>query len=136
MFIGLNPSTADETINDPTIRRCIGYARSWGFGGLYMLNLFASRATKPQDLKKAADPVGPENNNFLKRYLDPAGLNIACWGAHGAFMDRGETVIKLLGRENLSCLGVTQQGHPKHPLYLRRDIKPMKLSSTNTENVK
>lgn len=128
MFIGLNPSTADETKDDPTVRRCIGFARAWGFGGIHMLNLFAYRATNPKELKKAEDPVGPENNEYLKQYLDPPRLNIACWGVHGAFKDRGESVIELLGIENLSCLDVTRDGHPRHPLYLKGDAKPMRVS--------
>lgn len=127
MFIGLNPSTADETEDDPTIRRCIGFAKAWGFGGIHMLNLFAFRATNPKELKKASDPIGSENNHYLKMYLDSGGLNIACWGTHGAFKDRGEAVIELLGRENLSCLDTIRYGYPKHPLYLKQDIKPIRL---------
>lgn len=127
MFIGLNPSTADETEDDPTIRRCIGFAKDWDFGGIYMLNLFAFRATNPKNLKKADDPVGPENNSFLTMYHEPAGLNIACWGTHGGFMKRDQAVIGLLGRENLSCLGITAGGQPKHPLYLKRDTKIIRL---------
>ena len=133
MFIGLNPSTADETNDDPTIRRCIGYAKSWGFGGIYMLNLFAYRATEPQELKKVTDPIGSENNKFLKyylNYLSPERLNIACWGMRGAFMNRSETVIELLGINNLSCLGITKDGYPKHPLYLKRNLKPVSLLLT------
>lgn len=127
MFIGLNPSTADEKKDDPTIRRCVGFAKSWGFGGIYMLNLFAYRATKPEELKKVTDPIGPENDKFLKYYHSPEGLNIACWGTRGALMNRSETVIELLGINNLSCLGITKEGCPKHPLYLRRDLKPVNL---------
>lgn len=122
MFIGLNPSTADETKNDPTIRRCIGYAKDWGFGGICMLNLFAYRTTCPKILKIVSDPIGSKNNEFLKMYAD-LRLTIACWGTQGTFMKRGETVINLLGRESLSCLGITKNGQPKHPLYLRRDVK-------------
>ncbi len=128
MFIGLNPSTADETKDDPTIRRCIGYAKAWGFGGIHMLNLFAFRATNPKDLKKANDPVGKENDSYLKMYLEPGGLNIACWGTHGSFLNRGEEVIELLNRGNLSCFDLTKNGQPKHPLYLKQDIKPIRLS--------
>jgi len=128
MFIGLNPSTADEKEDDPTIRRCIGYAKSWGFGGIYMLNIFAFRATKPRNLRDASDPIGSENDDYLKMYCDNSGLNIACWGTHGAFMNRGQSVIELLGKNNLSCLGITKSGQPKHPLYLKRDIKPLGIT--------
>lgn len=119
MFIGLNPSTADETQDDPTIRRCIGFAKAWGFGGLYMLNLFAYRATSPKDLKKAANPTGPENDNYLSMYLHKEGLNIACWGNHGRYLNRAAEVISLLGESNLSVLGMTKMGQPKHPLYIK-----------------
>lgn len=123
MFIGLNPSTADETKDDPTIRRCIGFAKRLGYGGIHMLNLFAFRATSPNDLKRAADPVGPENDKFLRMYFDVLGFNIACWGTHGDFMGRGDKVIELLGREDLQCFSITKNGQPKHPLYLRRDAE-------------
>ena len=123
IFIGLNPSTADAREDDPTIRRCIGFAKNWGFGGIYMLNLFAFRATSPKELKKADNPIGPRNNKFLIGHIKHNGLNIACWGVQGSFMNREKTVIGLLGRNNLSCLGLTQTGHPKHPLYLKKDTK-------------
>ena len=134
IFIGLNPSTADEAKDDPTIRRCIGYARDWGFGRIYMLNLFAYRTSNPKKLREVADPVGSRNNEFLKMYCDSTRLNVACWGTQGTFMKRGEAVIDLLGRENLSCLGITKNGHPKHPLYLRRDVKLIKLTTLKTND--
>lgn len=122
MFVGLNPSTADETKNDPTVRRCMGYAKRWGYGGIYMLNIFAFRATNPRALKKCPDPVGPENYRFLQMYHDVAGMTVACWGAHGAFKRQGEFVATML--DDLYCLDVTLEGHPKHPLYLRADLVP------------
>ena len=118
LFIGLNPSTADETQDDPTIRRCIGFAKQWGFGGLYMLNIFAYRATKVQDLKKADDPIGPENIHYLDMYFDRAGCNVACWGSQGIYRNQGIAVVNRFGRENLFCFGLTKNGQPKHPLYL------------------
>ena len=128
MFIGLNPSTADETRDDPTIRRCIGFAKKWGFGGINMLNLFAYRATDPKDLKKAADPIGPKNNDYLTMYLDAGGMSIACWGVHGGYLDRGRQVIDLLVIDNLQCFGLTKNGQPKHPLYLKSGTEPIALS--------
>ena len=127
MFIGLNPSTADEKQDDPTIRRCIGFAKDWGFGGIYMLNLFAYRATNPKEILKAENPIGDANDEYLKMYHAKEGLNIACWGTWGVYKGRGEEVIALLGKENLSCLGVTKNGQPKHPLYLKRGIEPTPL---------
>jgi hypothetical protein len=123
MFIGLNPSTADENKDDPTVRRCIRFAKTWGFGGIHMLNIFAFRATKPSDLFNAKDPIGPENNRFLEMYHDPAGRTIACWGAYGSYGDRGEAVAAML--KGLDCLGTTKDGHPRHPLYLKADTEPI-----------
>lgn len=120
-FIGLNPSTADEENDDPTVRRCINYARAWGAGGLVMLNAFAYRATDPRDMKAARDPVGPDNDKALAFNAKAASLVVAAWGVHGAFMDRGEAVRRLV--PGLHCLGVTKEGFPKHPLYLRKDLK-------------
>ena len=135
-FIGLNPSMADETKDDPTIRRCIGFAKSWGFGGINMLNLFAFAATDPNVLKKVDDPVGDQNDSFLMRYCDAAGLNVACWGTRGAFMERGKKVIELLGAESLSCFGLTSGGHPKHPLYLKKETVCINLKTAEAIAIK
>lgn len=134
MFIGLNPSTADETEDDPTIRRCMSFAKRLGYGGIYMLNLFAYRATSPKDLMKADGPVGAENDKYLVMYFDILAFNIACWGTHGAFVNRGETVIELLGRENLHCFGLTKNGQPKHTLYLKRNAEIISLSLLDLKN--
>lgn len=121
-FVGLNPSTADETEDDPTVRRCIGYARDWGFGGLAMLNIFAFRATDPRIMEAHHQPVGPENDAWLERWTagSAADLVVACWGTHGALHDRGLAVRSLLHDLPLRVFGVTKDGHPKHPLYLRK----------------
>ena len=92
VFVGLNPSTADESNDDPTIRRCIGFAKDWGFGGILMLNLFAFRATKPEDMKLADDPVGPDNDKTLRHWLDQY-QGLACWGNHGSHLNRGIEII-------------------------------------------
>lgn len=85
MFIGLNPSTADEVEDDPTIRRCIGFANSWGYGGIVVANLFGFRATDPTALQKATDPIGPENDEWLYRLADEAALVVGAWGNGGLF---------------------------------------------------
>lgn len=119
VVIGLNPSTADETQDDPTIRRCIGYAKRWGFGSLVMLNLFALRSTDPKKLRQADDPVGPGNDRTLR--AECWNERVLCaWGTHGAYQQRGDVVRRMLfGTCALGHLGHTKNGHPRHPLYLR-----------------
>jgi hypothetical protein len=124
-FIALNPSTADETTNDPTVRRCIGFADSWGARLLVVTNIFAFRATDPRVMKKADDPVGPDNNAALIEWATKADVVVAAWGTHGAFKSRGQEVLDLLSSvADLHALGLTNHGHPKHPLYLARNLVP------------
>lgn len=125
--IGLNPSTADETQDDPTIRRCVDFARQWGYGGLVMTNLFAYRATDPKVLATVADTVGPENDQHLRIQAYEAGMVVAAWGAHPLAVPRSETVRPLLERFHVMCLGMTKDGAPKHPLYLPKTTKPEAL---------
>ena len=122
LFIGLNPSTADETNDDPTIRRCIGFAASWGYGGLCMMNLFAYRATDPKEMIKYPFPIGPENDRRLMQLSEKAGIVIAAWGTRGEFRDRDKTICGLL--KDLKCLGTTKSGQPRHPLYLSSNTIP------------
>lgn len=122
MFIGLNPSTADETNDDPTIRRCIAFARAWGYGALCMANLFAYRATDPAVMKKAAEPVGWENDHTLTTLAAGAGVVVAAWGAHGTYKGRDKSVRLLVPK--LHFLRLTKDGHPGHPLYLPASLKP------------
>lgn len=122
MFIGLNPSTADEINDDPTIRRCIAFAKSWGYGALCMTNLFAFRATEPADMLAAVDPVGPDNNSYLMELSRGAGVVVAAWGTNGIHMERDKAVRDLV--PNLHCLRKTQAGHPGHPLYLPGNLIP------------
>jgi hypothetical protein len=124
VFIMLNPSTADEQTNDPTIRRCIGFAQRWGFGSLEVVNLFAYRATSPHDLLKADDPIGRENDHFLVQALARAGCIVAAWGTKGTLLRRDKCVIQLLDTwRNVQCLGTTKAGHPRHPLYVRAEAE-------------
>ncbi len=125
-FIGLNPSTADEMKNDPTVRRCIGFAMDWGMGGMVMLNIFAYRATLPADMKAVNDPVGALTDEYLTRYADSADLVVAAWGVNGTHLDRGSAVARLIS--DLKCFGTTKHGHPRHPLYLRKDALPTPYS--------
>jgi hypothetical protein len=131
VFIGLNPSTADETTDDPTIRRCSGFALREGCGILVMLNLFAFCATNPADLIKHGESrfsrggvIGPGNNSALMHYCTKAPIEplvIAAWGNHGSFMARDREVVDMLTAANVKLhrLGaLTLQNQPRHPLYL------------------
>lgn len=124
VFIGLNPSTATAEIDDPTIRRCISFARSWGVARLVMLNLFAWRSTDPRGLLKVEDPTGPENDQAISDAVAGAKHVVAAWGSH-AFLKsilpaRVAAVMRLLHARGveLQCLGTAQDGSPRHPLYL------------------
>ena len=116
-FIGLNPSTADATDDDQTIKRCVDFAQRWGFDGLFMLNLFAFRSTFPKVMMNAPDPIGPENNAKLKSYLEKCDTVVACWGNDGLFKFRDWHVRHLVNRA-VHCLGKTNGGNPRHPARL------------------
>jgi len=123
-FIMLNPSTADAHTDDPTIRRCVGFARRWGAGGIRVTNLFAYRATDPSVLKTAPDPAGEHCNDHIIIASSLALRVVVAWGRHGAYRQRGEEVLDLLSREagyDCFCLGVNADGSPKHPLYVPND---------------
>ncbi len=124
LFVMLNPSTATEVQNDPTVERCERRARALGFGAFRVTNIFAFRATDPRAMRAMADPVGPENDAAIRGSLDwagdPADRIVCAWGTHGAHLGRGAAVERLLresGRE-LHHLGLTAAGAPKHPLYI------------------
>lgn len=123
LFIGLNPSTADEVKDDPTIRRCMRYCRDWGYGGYIMGNIFAFRATDPKVMRASQDPIGPENNEWLLKLHHGAEITIGAWGNHGEFMNRGAEIVDLIPQ--LHCLKITGQGYPSHPLYLPKSLKPI-----------
>lgn len=124
LFVCLNPSTADETDNDPTLRRCMDFAQSWGYGGLCMGNLFAFRATQPDDLIKSPNPIGDDNDYWLKRLSKNAGVVIAGWGNHGVFLNRSAEVLKNM--PELRCLKINKSGQPSHPLYLKKELAPIR----------
>lgn len=126
MVIGLNPSTADEVKDDPTIRRCIGFAKRDGYGGLSMLNMYAYRSTDPLQLPRQPDPTGPENDRYISAFAATSRIVVCAWGAFGAAgfaVDRAKTVVTLLRSFGITpqCFGVTLLGHPRHPLYLKSD---------------
>ena len=127
MFVMLNPSTATELRNDPTIERCERRARDMQAGGVVVGNLFAYRATRPADLRTATDPIGPENDTVLSQLGAEARTCIAAWGVHGALLNRNRQILGVLPRR-LFCLGVTKAGHPRHPLYVPYSTSPMEWS--------
>ena len=126
LWVMLNPSTASERLNDPTVERCERRARALGFGGFRVVNLFAFRATDPRNLKGAADPVGPENDASLTEGAEWSDVVLCAWGGHGQLNDRAGCVTPLLQRSGkpLLHLGLTQTGHPKHPLYVAYGVQP------------
>lgn len=127
-FVMLNPNQANATYNDPTIRRCIGFAQNWGYGGLEVVNLFAYRAKSPLLLKQIADPIGEDNERYLFSLSDRVETIVLAWGNWGTLRGRDRAVIERLNsQQNLYCLGITKTGQPRHPLYLKRDTLLTKL---------
>jgi hypothetical protein len=125
-FIMLNPSKADADVDDPTIRRCIGFARREGCGALMVGNLFAFRATNPEVMADAEDPFGPENRHFLMNMVERVdGPLIAAWGSHWMADDAVSEWVRSAGGSRLLCLGRTKVGAPRHPLYVRADAPLM-----------
>ncbi|MCK5614322.1 DUF1643 domain-containing protein [Candidatus Pacearchaeota archaeon] len=128
VFVMLNPSTADAEADDPTIRRCKGFATAWGYTSLLVINLYAYRATKPSELWQVADPVGELNDGFIKSVFqnDDNKAFICAWGAN-AKPDRVNVFVKIASQMSidLQCLDVTKNGAPKHPLYIPGSTLPM-----------
>jgi hypothetical protein len=129
-YIMLNPSTADATKDDATIRRCTGFALRNDFERFRVVNLFAYRATDPKDLKKARDPIGPDNMKWIKELCESSDQVVCAWGAHGTYGRQNEKVVNLLSDINLYALGFTKHEQPKHPLYVPKETEfmPYKLS--------
>lgn len=126
-FIMLNPSTADAEQPDPTMTRCLNFARDWGYGALVITNLFAFRATDPQELRTRALIVGPLNDKFLLGWARSSQLVVCAWGNHGTLRGAGAYVAKLLRADGikLHALRITGLGQPQHPLYLPADSQPV-----------
>lgn len=126
-WVMLNPSTADANLDDPTIRRCIGFSKSWGYGSLIVVNLWALRATDPRELLTADDPYGPDNAEAVELAINGSELMVAAWGTFVARMTRRSArriEPEAMARDALvdaRCLGRTKSGHPRHPLYVRAD---------------
>ncbi len=120
-WIMLNPSTADAEIDDPTIRRCMAFARQWGKGGIWVVNLFAFRSPSPSAMKAASDPVGPMNDEHIMAGAAAGqGEVVAAWGVHGSHLNRDVAVLSILRTCGVKVLhlGATKDLHPRHPLYV------------------
>lgn len=140
VFVMLNPSTADANEDDPTIRRCVGYAKAWGYDRLEVVNLFAWRATDPSEVLAmgggAVDPVGVLNQDAIQHALNDADMVVCAWGAHGGHLDQDETVLGWIEsyldindmEVPIMALKRTKDGFPSHPLYLRADAVPFPYS--------
>lgn len=132
LFIGLNPSRADARHNDPTIRRCINFARDWGYGGLLVGNLFALRSPHPHSLRHSQNPVGPRNDYWLRLMSCDADRTLACWGNHGALIGRDAVVAARFS--DLWCLRRNRGGAPAHPLYMNAGQKPSRWPGFGSGN--
>lgn len=132
MFVMLNPSTADGEQDDPTIRRCVNFCKSFRYEKLVVVNLFAYRTSSPKILKAlthAEDPVGWQNEEIVKELAEDAGLIILAWGAHGGHLGQDETMLGWLygHEEKLRLLDTTKHGRPKHPLYIHSSRRPTRF---------
>lgn len=133
-FCMLNPSTATEVQNDPTVERCERRARALGFGGFRVTNIFAWRDTDPRNMRAAADPVGPANDDAILAAATWADQTICAWGTHGAHLGRGAQVETALRATDAALfhLGLSKAGHPKHPLYIAYTQQPERWESSDT----
>ena len=124
-FIMLNPSLADAEINDPTITRCINFAKTWGYGRLEVVNLFAYRTPHPKLLKQAIEPIGRDNDRYILESVEKSDRVILAWGNHGLWRKQDIYTLELLkNHTHLYSLGITKRGSPRHLLYLRSTTKP------------
>jgi hypothetical protein len=125
-FLMLNPSIADETVLDPTCARARDYAARWGYGTLLVTNVFAWRATNPDEMKAAQDPVGKGNDAVILRAARKSAIVVCAWGNHGAHLERSQAVLRLLRGAGvaLNALRLNASGEPAHPLYLSGRLRP------------
>jgi hypothetical protein len=127
MFVCLNPSKANETNDDNTVTRCVGFAEGDGFGGLVLCNLFALRGTDPSCLLDRPDPIGPENNQHIRDWAAKASKVIVGWGNIGKLKSRADEVLKMLPQ--VHCLRITEKDFPEHPLRLPKTLRAQEFKS-------
>lgn len=130
LWIMLNPSTADCTINDPTIKQCMAFSAMWGYQTMNVVNLFAMRATDPRKLDGPRDPVGEENDKWIRYMADSANLIVCAWGSHRYARCRARQIAAMLEDNDLHCLVINKDGMPKHPLYIAHDTPLQKWRLT------
>lgn len=127
VFVMLNPSTADAEQDDPTIRKCIGFAKLWGYGGIVVVNIYAYRATDPRELWKCFDPVGDKNNYHIQ--IECNGRDVVCaWGSDKAHQKRGRKVLSIIAAKRIDCIKTSAAGYPCHPLYLSHRLKRVEFA--------
>lgn len=138
LWILLNPSTATATEADPTLRRLIAFSRSWNYGSLAIVNLFSFRATRPSELTGAVDPVGPKTDECIRQAISEASQIVLGWGAMGNLRRRDRAVLELLQLANrpACCLGFTNQGAPRHPLYISKDAPLYQFPGPNGQETR
>jgi hypothetical protein len=127
----INPSIASATVDDPTMTRVLNFAKSWGYSELVITNLFALISTDPEALRKASDPIGPENDESIRRWVTISDLTIVAWGSHSFARKRAKTVLDLIREcgKTPHYLRLTKDGHPWHPLYLPGNLRPMAMEN-------
>lgn len=127
VFVMLNPSVGDFQICDPTLDKCSKFAKNWGYGGFNIVNLFALISTDPYGLKEAVEPIGKDNDKFILQAVKEADKVIFAWGEkYGKLHDRDKQVVNLLSEYKPQCIKKTKKGnHPRHPLYLSKDLMPI-----------
>ena len=121
-FVGLNPSVADDVDDDPTTKRCMDFAKRWGFGGVKLVNLFAHVSTDRKALRTTLDPIGPENDDYLISSYKNSDIIVAAWGNDGKLLSRARMVRKHI--PVMLCLDINKSGEPKHPLYVKSGALP------------
>lgn len=132
-FLMLNPSTATEKENDPTVEGCEQRARAWRFGGLVVTNIFAIRATDPREMLSHPEPVGPGNDYFIIESARECAQTVAAWGNHGSHKSRSTAVLEMLRTYEIKtwALAVNKTGEPKHPLYVARNVPAVRPWETH-----
>lgn len=129
MFVGLNPSTANESTNDPTVTRCMNFSWDWGYDFFFMMNVFALRSTDPKLLYTAHQPRGLLNPFYIQRVAQKCNAAVCCWGNHGKYCNAGkhvEMILRYKSNIQIFHFGLTNENQPKHPLYLPKDNKIIK----------